>query len=382
VIRARSAVFYYLAFTLIAVLWAIIGALKGNPDQAVIEAVIVYCLYMWTYAILILHLSNNNYQDFLLPFFSFAAVSVSAFCFYVLFDYLFGLNWLGERVKEEMYLHIGVHDGFVRMNNVNVGMFCFLVPYLLASIIMKGKRAGRFAQFAFVISVLGVVLASRRIVFVLVLLTPALTYLICRVSYSSQRGILRRTIGFYSISAVFLTVLLFGLYQYNSVIFDGFTNRVLDVVVVDEQSPRQVQHVALVEGFLENPYVGSGFGGLTDVVRSEERPWTYELTYSKILFNSGIFGTISLVVFFALFTYLAILKMRKTASAMDIYVPLLVGFFSVLIAAASNPYLSSFDFIFVFSIIPLILNSQSGPHRPVREEAARRTVVEDTYVHN
>jgi hypothetical protein len=118
-----------------------------------------------------------------------------------------------------------------------------------------------------------------------------------------------------------------------------------------------LQHAALIEGFEGQYLLGSRFGGLTDVIGSDERPWTYELTYSRIPFNSGVIGVLSLATIFSYYFLAAILKIRSS-SHKNIYLPLMAGLLAVLIASASNPYLSSFDFVFVLSIIPLILNTK------------------------
>jgi O-antigen ligase len=113
-------------------------------------------------------------------------------------------------------------------------------------------------------------------------------------------------------------------------------------------------------GLSEHFFWGSGFGGVADVVRSDERPWTFELTYSRLLFNGGLIGFGLLMLFYLAYLILALRKIRQSFHA-PIYISLLTGFLSVSIASVSNPYMSSFDFLFVLSIIPLILNSKDQP---------------------
>jgi hypothetical protein len=114
--------------------------------------------------------------------------------------------------------------------------------------------------------------------------------------------------------------------------------------------------------FADSHFWGSGFGGLTSVIRSDDRPWTFELTYSRLLFNAGTLGIGILLLFFSTYLLLTLRKIRRSSSA-AIHVSLLTGFLAVLIAAASNPYLSSFDFLFALSIIPLILNTRDLPQQ-------------------
>ena len=144
--------------------------------------------------------------------------------------------------------------------------------------------------------------------------------------------------------------------------FDGFYERFLGIFSSEGMSVRYEQHKALINGFYQSIIYGSGFGGVADVVRAENRPWTYELTYSKILFNSGLLGVISLSVFFSYFMVLTLNKIKQS-SFHKVDISLLVGLISVLLASASNPYLSSFDFLFVLSVIPLILNRKHSSAR-------------------
>jgi len=356
-IRSKAVPFYYVLFSIPVLLWGIIGTIRGNPEQAIMEAVRVYVVYMWIYAVLIVYISNTHYQQTLFPFFSLAALGVSFFCFYVLFVYLFGVDFLSDAVKEEMYLEIGIHDGYIQINNVNVGMFCFIIPFLFSSILLKADTVGKFKYIVLVIAVVSVMIASRRIVLVLFIITPALTFLLYRLSNGANKSIGKKTVAFYGLFSILASGVLFGLYEYNTVIFDGFTARVLDIFVVDKDSARQLQLAALMGGFYDYPLIGTGFGGITDVVRSNERPWTYELTYLRILFNSGLIGVCLLGVFFLAYFLIVLKKIRRTTAYKETYVAMMVGFLCVLIASASNPYLNSFDFIFVLSIIPLILNS-------------------------
>ena len=75
------------------------------------------------------------------------------------------------------------------------------------------------------------------------------------------------------------------------------------------------------------------------------------------LFNGGVIGFGLLMLFFLVYLLLVMRKIRQSEHA-PVYISLLTGFLSVSIAAASNPYLSSFDFLFALSIIPLILNTK------------------------
>lgn len=345
------------------ILWTLLGAMYDNPDQAIRESLRVYFLYMWIYFLLTLYVSNINYNKYTRSVISFAALSISVICFYTLADSLFSLNWLSSRIKEEMMLGVGLHKGYTELSNVNVGMFCFLAPFLLSNLLIDDFSSGIKKYLVPLITFVAVLLSSRRIVFVLLFITPVLTFFFYKIVGNVTRKLGRRVLCFYLVNSCIATCGLIVLYYYDPTILDGFISRCLDIFIVDPESVRQQQFIALLEGFYEYPLIGSGFGGLTGVIRSTERPWTFELTYPKTLFNFGIFGVFLLFSFFLYYIYLAFKKIHSSNENKKINVSLMVGFFCILIASASNPYLSSFDYVFTFSIIPLILNSDNHFHQ-------------------
>jgi hypothetical protein len=359
-LRSHYALLFYVAFSVPILFWSLTGALRGNATQAIVEAIMVYVVYMWAYALLVLLLSNSDYQRNLVRFFSCAAVGIAFFAYILLVEVVFSVGILPEAIKETMFLQIALHAGFVEMNNINMGMYCFVLPFLVSAIILKDPSVTRWTYFCAGISLFALLLASRRMVFIVVAMSPFIALVVAMLIGEPIRRIGRRVAACYGLAILAAMLALIGLYRFDVVIFDGLMTRMAEVFVFDISNPsseRRVQHAALMEAFMREPLMGSGFGGVTDVVRSFERPWTYEMTYSKVIFNSGLAGVLYMGGLFLGFLYLVIGKLRRTVRNRPIYASMLVGFLSVAMAAGSNPYLSSFDFVFVLSIIPLILNS-------------------------
>lgn len=356
-IRSRAFVGYYFIFSLLALIWCGVGLIKGNPEIAVFESFRVYFIYMWIYFLLAIYISNVNYHEHVDSIICLGAIGIGVICAYVLADYGFGLGWLSQEVLDDMYLQIGVHTGYVQMNNVNIGMLSFIVPYLLSRVIIETEKSRKMLLVCLAIAMLAATLASRRMVLAVFFVAPVIAYVFSALAGRTESNIKARVVGFYLIA----TIACLGTYWVVSSLVpamgEGFVSRVFDILKNDAESERQIQHAALLKGFEETYIWGSGFGGLTDVIRSDERPWTYELTYSRMLFNSGVIGIVFLATFYIYYVLAVIKKIRYSIHG-NIYIPLMVGFFSVLIASASNPYLSSFDFVFALSIIPLILNSR------------------------
>lgn len=349
---------YYVFFTFFTITWSFIGTLQGGDAQGIVESIRVYVIFMWIWAILTIYISNKNYEKQIDRIFVFSAIGISFLCFLTIIDAMYDLSLFSEFIKDEMLLEVGIHEGYVQLNNVNVGMFCFIIPYITSRLITGVEENRGMLRISLIISLIALILASRRIIMALFFLVPAMVYLISAVTDSNSRIIGKNVAKFYGLILFSAFVFIFSYYYYDQLMFENYLLRIKEIFTTDNDSPRQLQHISLLNGFYENPILGSGFGGLTDSIRSDERPWTYELTYQKLLFNSGLLGILLLSSFYIFYIFSVFKKIRNSSVHKSIYISLLVGFFCVLIATASNPYLSSFDFIFALSIIPLILNSR------------------------
>ena len=155
-------------------------------------------------------------------------------------------------------------------------------------------------------------------------------------------------------SAIIISIGLSLVIYHDLVDINGFLDRLLDGLATDENSPRQLQFTALMQGFYDNPIIGTGFGGIASVTRSET-PWNYELIYIKLLFHSGLLGTVALVSIIGFYTLKAIKLCKLDRSNYSINVSLIIGFLSILIATLTNPYLGSFDFLLALAVPPLVI---------------------------
>jgi hypothetical protein len=360
-IRSREFLPYYLIFCLLSMIWGVIGFAKGNPEIAIIESLRVYVVYMAIYCALTIYVSNIDYQSHVDGVVVAGGLGIGLVALVTFVDQVFQMDLIPQFIKDEMFLQVGLHDGYVQMNNVNIGMLTFIVPYLLSRL-MLSERKDRHAllMLGLVVSVVAALGASRRVVMVLIFIVPLL---ICAINYLTKQPKSRHwrwSSRFYFLFLLTLVAVMAVVHNLGIDFLDGFIDRLKSAFDSDPDSTRPLQHAALLSGFYDNFFWGSGFGGVLDVVRSDERPWTFELTYSRLLFNGGLFGFGLVLSLYIVYLVLVLRKIRQSFNA-HIYISLLIGFLSVSIASVSNPYLSSFDFLFALSIIPLILNSKDKP---------------------
>jgi hypothetical protein len=357
-IRSKAFLPYYLMFCLLSMIWCVIGFAKGNSEVAIMESLRVYVGYMAIYCALTIYVSNIDFQSHTDGIVIAGGLGIGLVALVTLVDQVFQMDLIPQFIKDEMFLQVGLHDGYVQINNVNIGMLTFILPYLLSRL-MLSERKDRHAlvTLGLIVSMAAALIASRRVVMVLIFITPLLIF---TISILSDRPTNRHWRWWSRVYLLFLLVLSVGMLVINNLdmdFLDGFIDRLKGAFDTDPDFPRPLQHAALLSGFYDNFFWGSGFGGVTEVVRSDERPWTFELTYSRLLFNGGLIGFGLLLLFYFVYLILVLRKIRQSFYA-PIYISMLTGLLSVFIASASNPYLSSFDFLFALSIIPLILNSK------------------------
>src|SRR5207253_3067923 len=116
----------------------------------------------------------------------------------------------------------------------------------------------------------------------------------------------------------------------------------------------------LIHAFMKSPVLGTGFGGHADYIRSDERPWSYELTYYQMLLNLGTVGMTLLGTLFAVYTGAVIRVLRQFREGSAIPFGLLIAFFSLLIGAYSNPYFGGFDSLFFAGLLPFLSTFERG----------------------
>ncbi|MDC6449536.1 hypothetical protein PQY67_05060 [Pseudomonadales bacterium] len=345
---------YYILIAILTVIWLLIGAINGNHQKALYDGFRLYVSYNAIFFLLIVFLTNTNFYRNVLPIAMLGALFIGVLAIYTVIDVVLNLNSIPESIRSTMYMQVGLHSGHTRINNVNIGMYTFLLPFLLSYCILDERKKPKLIYLVLVISVVGVVLASRRIVVYLMVMVPffCISFDIFITSALRSR-LLFRVIKIY-VYLLFLSMFIAAIANYFSLFdIEGFAGRIFEVLIKDEESPRQTQLAALLQGFYNAPLFGTGFGGIASVVRSEFG-WNYELLYPKLLFHSGLVGTISLFSVIGYYTIKVTKSCGRDKTNYSINVALIIGFISMLIASATNPYLNSFDFLFGLGVPPLV----------------------------
>ncbi|MES2363874.1 MAG: hypothetical protein V4646_19040, partial [Pseudomonadota bacterium] len=125
-------------------------------------------------------------------------------------------------------------------------------------------------------------------------------------------------------------------------------------VAPDKLGPavRNAQVSTLRKEISARPFFGQGLGYVSaDCIRSEQQPWRFELTYLGMALNIGLVG----MALFGL-VYLRWLKIAFSALLpRQETVPILCGSAFFLICSASNPYILSVEYLWIY-FIPFLLS--------------------------
>jgi hypothetical protein len=254
---------------------------------------------------------------------------------------------------------------------------------LVASALVAGKDtflpSRKLLVVATVLAVVAAVLAGRRAIAAVTVLSPLLTYLFMR--FLRPRTKVRRSTRRYHASVLAspllfllsLVALRFSLLDrplaalgdglhlfFGSASASGSSKSASDAV-------REQQAHELTAAWGDHPLFGHGLGAVLPdkFYRSAERPWMFELQYHNLLFTSGLVG-VGLVLAAVISAWMGI---RRAAAVNPEHVPTIVvtmvAALSMLIANASNPYLQAvghgWSIVLVVGVANALLRPQLGP---------------------
>lgn len=307
-------------------------------------------------------------------------------CAYMLYYALWALGVVPSAlfVRLDETQNIGIHEGWIQMRLYSISGLVFLVPYVLASLVVQGDDATaavrrRWLWLALVLGLAGTLLAGRKALLLNVALTPVvilgLRALLPAASRRRTRALVRRM-------GVALAALLAGVAVYlpatgrfdwavfGRMIASGFDPR------VQGTGERLRQLLGLLAGWAEHPLLGTGWGHGTRAVIRSSRPWEYELQYVLLLFSTGVVGWLLYAAGVAWVFVAGARVVRGGGPHALLMLPALAGLVSILLAHASNPYLVAGGNMWMVFLPVALINSRllaaSGavPGRPPSARSA------------
>lgn len=150
----------------------------------------------------------------------------------------------------------------------------------------------------------------------------------------------------------FLFKNLLDLYA-ESNLFEAFFSTIfapLDFMKDDGTFVRITQGISLIDGWLESPIIGNGLNSHSfSIIRDAEKPWSYELFYLALLFQTGIVGfTIFISTIYLTLFGLSIPLINRSNYHKKFYFVLPFSIIIFFVGAATNPF---WDNMAIWSLI-------------------------------
>jgi len=347
---------FFACFSLINLLWLIVGGIYGNPEDALISSFRVFVIYPLIISLLWMKAHQFKYKEFIHSAVILSSWIISTIIIITTISAYSGASFFPESFIKENLLIVGIHEGYSQILSHNIGSLFFIVGYLSFYVLISKKSWTSTEMMTLLYCIAAAILSSRRALYLVIILSPILIILVNKFIFLSKENVLYKTVKYIFFIVTLIVIYTGYLVSINTYEFNGFTERFFSLYV-DETGggARYDQASLLISGFMEYPLFGSGIGGLIGMVRSEESPWLFELTYLQLLFNFGLIGCLLFILLFSV----AINKIRNNSSHYLYSIEdksMLTGIFSLMLGSISNPYLGSFDFLLFIGIIPFLMS--------------------------
>ena len=374
IVTYRRLVWFYLAISAAGVVWAIVGWLHQGNNVGITDALRLYVMWSVAFAVLYSVLRSQASLGSIHTAMVAAGITISVINLVGLLDYVVGWGLVSDQVRKALELNIGIHEGYVQITSNNIGALFLILPYLsyLQVRTDAGNANSALAKLSLVLCLTLAALSGRRALWLVTALTPCVIMVLSKLTHGWGliRARARRLLVAYTAAAALVGGLAIAgmsstfaesLQQY------GYIRHFQEAFSAEDE--RTIQRTYLVEGFLRSPVLGSGFGAYGGYLRSEARPWAYELTYHQMLFNIGIVGTAFLGFLVSVYLVMVVGLLRRFKHGSAIPSALLVAFCSLLVGAYSNPYLGSFDLLFFVGLLPYLSTFRQGFDEPAARVA-------------
>ncbi len=357
----RDTLLWTIALVALGLAFMVRGLLRGEPGALRVGT--VYALWPAAFAMLLAGAADDAVVRRHLVLFVGAVFAAS----------LYGLEfvleqggWLARSYLPDVFPDqgVGFYEGYVELRLPSLAILPFALPFLIAAGMSSGRgqrpiMRRRFLWGALVAGLLLAALSGRRAVLLVVALAPLLTLaLLALLPRGERRALLWPAIliiGVLALAVAVIGAFLGAFYGFDAgILWDEFRQG-FDRSASESSSIRAEQLSELISAWQAHPLLGSGHGGfLRSHVRDLARPWSYELSYPALLFQTGALGFTLYAGLFAWIFWQAARMIRAGGDAGRTMLPVVVGLASFLIANGTNPYLLKFDFMWAV-FLPLAL---------------------------
>jgi hypothetical protein len=350
--RIHKYVIYFVFFNLF---FLFLGVLNGANQKAIVDNFKLLIIFPILANIILVAFSQ------FLSLYDFVKISlismfiISIFGFLLFLGIVLNFQFLPDKLLLNLNIVNDASSGSFRLNFIGLNSLFMLFPISLSVFFINNNKLNfkLFYYFIIIFTFFVILLTGRRALAIISLLSPFLL-----LSYAFFYNMINlRKIIFILFLLFSVSVCIFSYFYY---LQSSFTGSDMDLIqrINDEFSDESVrvnQLPFLLDYFLHHPW-GSGFGVILPNsephIRDSVSKWNFELTYLQLICNTGILG----ILFYPLLFIFLFKKLHKFLLAKtDISIitsSSINGLQLFLLASFSNPYISSFESIFLI-FLPL-----------------------------
>lgn len=357
-IVSGGAIKYLLILLLFNVISFAIGVVNKTPGA--IRCVTVE--FIWPILFLFFSQSIKSQSELksLLKIIVYVYLIVVLFDVVYLIENLIGINILPMVFVKALDCKFGAYGSFYQYTTNHMCTLIYMTPVLIGIYFEKYNRSIVHILVLILELILSFfcMLMSGRVIFILTSIMSVGIVFILKIIMSGKDSVGRKEIVLKLASLFLGCIIVFvigrlaiglDVKKVISYIIEKF-NTSADAGHVDN-GVRILQAEALIEGWLEKPIFGHGLGAYTPkCIRSDTMVWAYEYTYLAVLFQKGIIGTIVYFGFFIVIIIKMIKSVKYEVYSRSIVIPFILGFISILIATAADPYLTTFGCMWMLYI--------------------------------
>lgn len=358
-----SVILWTLFYVLIGMFFSLLGVVNNNPGWLAMMK--VYTIWPIVFMLLVAGVSSERGIFVLVKILTFSCFAIGAYgiCYLLNVIDVIPDNYF---IKLDLGLRLGIYSRYIESNLFSISTLLFIVPFLTAALIMwkvgesaPASRAWMWTSLS--IGLFFTLITGRRALLLIILFAPvcALTLRLFTVNkrIKATRGNFFRFCFYFALIVTAAFVLLRFVTDFSFAALWEWIRMGFEVQSGQIKNLRGQQFYVLLNEWYKSPYIGAGHGAASrDCVRSVTMPWAYELSYMNLLFSTGIIGFIAYSSG-VVWIIMKGLKMTRTRHRLAFLMPpVLTGMICFLIANATNPYLSKFDYFWVIFLPVAIIN--------------------------
>jgi hypothetical protein len=308
-------------------------------------------------------------------------ISLTIISIYILIFYLNELVGFPISINSNLVHHsIDYNDSKATANQIAMpAATClfFLVPFFMTVALLS--RENKLSDYIFLFLGVAISLATgRRALILLIVFSPLIIFFLALILPYGKISILNRILK--------KILIMFFLFSIAVVVLEK--NKIIDMTFLVKKTVtffvpshsgleegaviRNAQKDALMNKWRQRPLFGFGFGGTANnYIRNPKTPWAYELSYVTKLMNIGIIG---MGIYFLYIVFLVLKLSYHLKNNYVFFLSAITGFLTILIANSSNPYLDSFEYMWmIYFQVLFILIAGKDQIRMIKEAKLRNT---------